>query len=124
MDIETPLTPRQRLLVRVLHGLPASRGPVGYRLIEDERGRQRVVIDPRTAPLVRRAIMLYRNGHALRHVHRTITREGLLTNAGYPYSVSGFRKIVTNPFYEGNILFEGELYRGSHQPLVVGKNHS
>jgi site-specific DNA recombinase len=36
----------------------------------------------------------------------------------YGFSVNGLKKILTNFTYIGKIKFNGELYQGSHKPLI------
>ena len=46
---------------------------------------------------------------------------GLVGKDGKPLHLSTIQGILTNPFYYGMFLYRGELYQGSHKPMITKK---
>ena len=90
--------------------------PVGY--LNEPRLRT-IVIDEATAPTVRRMFEAYATGkYTMRQLQELVTGWGLRTCFGNPIALSWFPKLLANPFYIGQFRFTGELYDGSHPPLI------
>ncbi|MCE5254316.1 MAG: recombinase family protein [Actinomycetia bacterium] len=104
-----------------------NKSPVGYRhirLVENGREVRTVEPDPERAPFVRMAFELYATGEwTLRELHRELTEMGFTSRPGprtpaKVLTLSAFHKMLMNPYYVGEISYEGVSYQGSHEPLV------
>lgn len=103
------------------------KSPVGYRHIRRlEIGREvrTVELDPERAPLVRMAFEHYATGEwTLRELHGKLTEMGFTSRPG-PHTpakvltISAFHKMLMNPYYVGEISYEGITYQGTHEPIV------
>lgn len=93
--------------------------PVGY-CINVDGPRAKAELDPLLAPLVRQAFELYATGgYSLRKLLTVMTVRGLTSRSGKPMGLSGLHTVLTNPFYCGQVRWNGELIDGGHEPLVV-----
>jgi site-specific DNA recombinase len=90
--------------------------PVGYRNVD-----RRVVIDPDTAPLVRRAFEQYATGeYSLERLTGELAQQGLRgRRLRHPITKAIVHQhILCNPFYCGLLRYQGQLYPASHEPLI------
>ena len=93
-----------------------SKAPVGY--LNDLR-THKIIIDPEKGPLVRKAFELYATGnHTLESVGAKLRDAGLIGTRGGLPDTRTIELILKNPFYYGVFKYKGELYEGSHPPLI------
>ena len=105
-----------------------GKAPIGYLNVRerDELGREvrTVDFDPDRAPLVEWAFKAYASGDwTVSQLHDELTSRGLTTPAtpkrpSKMLAVSSVHRMLTNPYYKGEITYRGVLYKGSHTPLV------
>lgn len=92
--------------------------PTGYRNAT-RNGKRTVEIDPVLGPLVEEAFRRASQPRASLHrVLEELTPRGLVSRTGHPLYPAALRRILTNPFYAGMIRYQGQFYRGHHEPLV------
>lgn len=116
------------LTQKVSRGGTIGKAPLGYRNVgvRDENGREvrTVEIDPERAKLVAWAFMVYASGEwTTNQLHAELTARGLRTPAtprrpSRPIGKSSIHRMLTNPYYKGNVRYQGVTYKGTHQPLV------
>ena len=102
--------------------------PIGYRNVRttDALGRElrTVEIDPVAAELVRWAFQTYAGGDwSLTMLLAELTARGLTTRAtpkrpARPLSLSGLHKLLSNPYYRGEVVYRGVRYPGQHPALI------
>jgi site-specific DNA recombinase len=92
-------------------GTYPSRPPKGYR---HNVLKHTIEVDPEQAPVARRMFELYASGqHCLASLRKTLQAEfGQNLAKGY------LAKLLQNPFYQGQFIWQGKLYNGTHTPLV------
>lgn len=97
--------------------------PIGYL---NETIKKTIVKDSERFALVRKMWDLMLTGtHSCNEVLTIATKQwGLRTRilrntGGGPVGFSAIYRIFRNPFYYGAIQFNGELYEGSHEPMVT-----
>ncbi len=113
---------------KAITGGTSGKAPIGYLNVRkrDELGREMRIVepDPERAPLVKWAFEAYATG-----TYSTITlREELidrgLTTMPTPKrpakgpALSSIHRMLTNPYYKGQVTFRGATYDGIHEPLV------
>ena len=89
--------------------------PTGYL---NDRGK--VIIDPTTSPLVQKLYALCAEGrYTVDELRKLATASGLVSKrAKRPLSYSNVQRILTNPFYLGLFVYKGEIFQGSHPPII------
>lgn len=101
---------------RLKAGFYPFKAPPGY--LNNGAGTLKT-IDPIQGPLIREAFELYANGtYVLKALCAHMKERGLLNAVGKPFYVSGFGRILANPFYYGLLVVKGQSYLGKHQPIV------
>lgn len=96
-----------------------GRVPLGYKLNKDHE----FVIDPDTAPLVRRIYAMYAEGQTITEIIDQLNREGLRTSVGQPYTKNSLRTILKNEKYIGIYDFrDGEIRIEDGVPAIVEKD--
>lgn len=106
---------------KALKGVPTGPVPLGYRKVH-HLGEVRVEIDEAVAPFIREAFRLAAlKRNSMRDVLKTLTERGLVSQRGTPLHPSGLWRILTNPFYVGTVVYDGEEIQGTHPRLVSRK---
>jgi len=99
--------------------------PLGYL---NDRASRRIVKDPQRFRVVRRMWQLLLSGSYTPNAVAKIASErwGLTTRqykrfGGGPFTGSSVYKLFTNPFYCGQILYNGQYYKGAHRPMITAQ---
>ncbi len=107
---------------KIEKGWRPNQAPLGY--LNDPTTKT-IVIDPVHFPLIRKMFDLMLSGaYTPKRIALTARDEwGFLTPkkkriGGTPLAMSTIYKILSNPFYAGVILWNGQTYPGKHEPVV------
>lgn len=94
--------------------------PIGYKLVRQATdAKSTVAIDPDRAPAVRLAFELYATGRwGVRALTEHLRQEGLQSRKGHKLSTSYVRQLLVNPFYSGQLRWQGKLFPGKHPAIV------
>ncbi|QQS00236.1 MAG: recombinase family protein [Austwickia sp.] len=113
---------------KAAQGGTINRAPMGYLNVgvRDERGREvrTVQVDPERAELVTWAFQVFASGQwTTTQLHRELVRRGLNTppspnRPSKPIGLSSVHRILTNPYYKGDIRYKGATYKGTHEAIV------
>lgn len=92
----------------------------------EQQGLKKVLVDKKRFPLIRKTIDLYLTGNYTvpqvwsilnnKWGYRTVKRKA---KGGGPMTLSGFYRILTDPFYTGHFNYKGQLYKGKHKALIT-----
>ncbi len=110
---------KKGLTGRLMQGLFPFKAPLGY--LDQGKGKPKIPC-PERAPMVKAMYELYQTGeYSLKSLKIEMERRGLRNHSGSPLSLHGVEKILSNPFYHGQILIArtGETFAGIHEPLVL-----
>ena len=105
-------------------GIRPNQAPEGYLNVVGDHRTKIIVPDPERFHLIRRVIELISAGSSPADATRVANEDwGYLTRrtsrrGGRPLALSTVYKILANPFYAGLIRWKGELFQGSHTPLM------
>jgi site-specific DNA recombinase len=91
-------------------GLWPSNAPFGYENVD-----KKIVPDPGKAPIVRQVFHWYAKGDCSLSAVRSMCKQ---TFPGKTFTKSHIEKILKNPLYYGDFLWNGRLYKGLHAPIV------
>ncbi|GIW65752.1 MAG: resolvase-like protein [Candidatus Parcubacteria bacterium] len=98
--------------------LPAK-APLGY---FNEPRLRTIEPDPKTFKKVKQCLESFATGeYTLTKIQSKMFSLGLVGKDGKPLHLSTIQGILTNPFYYGMFLYRGELYQGSHKPMITKK---
>ena len=110
---------KRGLRQKVRRGEYPSHAPLGY--INDLRTKS-IVVDKRRSPLVVEAFELYAKGdQRLEDIATFFAMNGVKTSGGKPLKKDQISHILANPFYYGHFRYVGELYEGTHRPIMSKK---
>lgn len=97
--------------------------PIGYR---NDRESRTIVPDPEHFPLIKRMFELALSGQcSVPEIwKRAIQEWGYRTpkrkrSGGRPLGLSSLYKILANPFYAGYFVWNGNLLKGAHEPMIT-----
>lgn len=103
-----------------------SCAPIGYLNARSPAGEKIIVADPDRFPTIKRLWQLMLSGgYSVTELRRIAGHElGLRTLrrkrvGGSPLSVSGLYRVLTNPFFAGQIAYGDEWFAGKHEPMVT-----
>jgi DNA invertase Pin-like site-specific DNA recombinase len=106
---------------RLKQGYLPMPAPLGY--VNNGAGKPKT-LDPKTAPLVRKAFELYGTArYNLIGLCRELSRLGLRCRNGKPFHPSRLSQVLNNPFYMGliHIAKTNETFQGVHEHLISPK---
>ncbi|MCI7043571.1 MAG: recombinase family protein [Spirochaetes bacterium] len=96
-----------------------GKAPLGYKNIMNEHGKRIIVIDPETAPLIKKLFEMYATGnHTLRGLTQWLVDEGFKGRRGSKYFLSTIDRTLKNPFYYGMMKVRGEIRPHIHGSLI------
>lgn len=107
-------------LEKARQGHIPGKAPIGY-INAQEGGRRYIAPDPHYGPLVARLFDLYaQGGWSLQRLALELAKDGLThPKLGKALKPNILHWILTNPVYYGDFVWDGQQYRGQHQPLVT-----
>lgn len=98
--------------------------PLGYvneKLVE--RGKSRILLDPKRAPLVKQMFeKVANNFYTGRDLYEWAQQVKLTTRTGKRVTLSSIYRMLDSPFYYGEFewpLKSGNWYQGKHEPLIT-----
>lgn len=113
---------------KAITGGTPGRAPVGYRNVvqtnSDYRTVRTVIVDTERAPLVQWAFTAYATGNwTLTQLQKELASRGLTTvptasRAAMPMVKASVHRMLTNPYYKGDVVYRGTRYSGNHDPIV------
>jgi site-specific DNA recombinase len=110
---------RKGMAEKAAQGVWPTKVPLGYRNITLPSGQRTIEIDPDKATFVRQLFEWYATGrYSLQAVTRMARETGLRHHSGSPVPKASIHRMLTNPLYMGDILWDGQRYRGQHEPII------
>ena len=102
---------------KLKRGVWPQLAPLGYL---NDRVSKTIMPDPERSPFIRKAFELYATGrYTFAEVHDAVNALGLTARRGRMLSVSNYQYLLQNPIYFGIIRYHGELYPGTHEPIIT-----
>lgn len=91
--------------------------PFGY-AAEGQGAEARPVVDPVTAPVVKRVFREYARGASMKTIADGLRADGIPTARGGQWAQATVRAILANAFYTGRVERDGVTLRNGHEALV------
>src|SRR3989338_5585814 len=106
---------KRGLREKVRLGEYPSFAPIGYL---NDKGK--IVIDLAVSPLVQKLYALCAEGkYTILELRKLATALGLVSKRSKKVlSYSNVQRILTNPFYYGLFVYKGEIFQGTHSPII------
>jgi DNA invertase Pin-like site-specific DNA recombinase len=104
---------------RLKQGLFPFKAPLGY--LDQGKGQPKTPC-PERAPMIQEMYELYASGeYSLKSLQVEMELRGLRNHHRTALSLHGIEKILSNPFYLGQILIArtGETFDGIHEPIIT-----
>lgn len=105
-----------------------GKAPLGYRNVRalnaDGQEVRTVEVDPERGPLIAWAFQAYATGDwTLKRLTAALETRGLTTvptrkRPAQPIKFNSLHRILTTPYYKGDVTYHGVNYPGRHRPLV------
>jgi len=90
--------------------------PFGYR---DDKLTKSLVPDPDRVPTLKEIFRQYvEEKWGANSIAKGLNSKGLRMSSGALFSTSSIIAIITNPYYVGKVRWDGEIFPGTHKPLV------
>lgn len=103
---------------KIAQGWLPTKPPIGYKTT-GEKGHKTHLVDEKKASLVREMFELYSTGnHSTLSLVKTMHEKGLRNRAGGRVGKSRLHMLLSDPFYRGDIRWNGVITKGKHEPLI------
>lgn len=101
-------------------GRKPGKAPIGYLNIGEKDEPKRIIVDDKYAPYIKRIFELYATGlYSFKSLKDKIYLEGFRhPKTGKKFPTRKIEWILHNSFYVGEFIWGGEVYTGSHIPIV------
>jgi len=110
---------RRGIRLKLSKGIWPQWAPIGY--INDRKTRT-IIIDEGKAPFITKSFALYATGeYTLKGLRDKINSLGLTGCKNKPMSISQYQHTLRNPIYYGVFRYKGEIYEGTHEPIITKK---
>ncbi|MBA2453875.1 MAG: recombinase family protein [Chloroflexia bacterium] len=110
---------RKGMAEKAAQGIWPTKTPLGYVNSTAADGRKVIVVDPGFAPLVCQVFEWYATGrHSLSAVTRMSRDAGLRHKTGTPVPKATIHRILTNPLYTGDVVWDGHRFPGRHEAII------
>jgi len=104
---------------KIRRGELSAKAPLGY---FNEPRLRTIEPDKKTFRKVKECLEAFATGeYTLTKIQSKMFSLGLVGKDRKPLHLSTIQGILTNPFYYGMFLYRGELYQGSHKPMITKK---
>ena len=98
-------------------GIWPGKAPIGYL---NKLDTKTIIKDEKLGPIIAKAFELASSGnYTLRKLKKELFQQGVRgSRSGAELSKSQMSRILSNPFYYGEIDYGGKRYKGIHEPLI------
>ncbi len=110
---------KRGLRQKIRNGVWPSRAPIGYTNNPKTRG---IDLDTEKAPKIRKLFEMYATGGFTFHsLANWCMQQKLKGTLGGEVSTSNVQAILQNIFYTGLMKYGGEVFEGTHEPIITKK---
>ena len=110
---------RRGIRLKLSKGIWPQWAPIGYL---NDRNTRAIILDEGKAPFIRKVFQLYSTGnYSLAEIRQKINALGMTGRKDKPLSVSDYQYMLANPLYYGVFRYKGEMYEGTHEPIITKK---
>jgi DNA invertase Pin-like site-specific DNA recombinase len=108
------------MLEKARQGIWPSYAPLGYRNVTATNGKKHIAVETDSATIIRSLFERYASGnYSLEQIAAFGRQQGLMfRKSRAPVTKSTIHSILKNRLYTGDFDWDGETYRGTHEPIV------
>ena len=117
---------KRRFDQKLRDGEWCGKAPIGYINVvigKDNKGDdiKDIIPDPERAPFILRGYELRADGMPYEVIAKEMTKQGLRSNTALlkPLSKGQWEEIINNPFYYGEMRYNGSIYPHRYKPIVA-----
>lgn len=105
---------------------PCSHPPLGYILKKRENEKSILIVDEKNRLLIEKMFEYYSTGlYSIQSLVEKLKKDGLLVPSNFPknsklttLTKSTIHRILSNPVYYGDFLWNDKLYQGTHEAII------
>ena len=110
---------KRGIRLKLSKGVWPQWAPIGY---INNRKTRTIIVDEGKAPFITKSFALYATGeYTLSKLRDKISSLGLTGYKNKPISISQYQHTLKNPIYYGVFRYKGEIYEGTHEPIITKK---
>ncbi len=111
---------KRRFDQKVHDGEWPGKAPIGYINVDVDKKNKTIIPDPERKDYIKRIYELRNEGETYRSITKKMKAEGLTANneTRKPVSKSQIEAILANPFYYGEMRYNGQLYPHKYEPII------
>ena len=110
---------RRGIRLKLSKGIWPQWAPIGY--LNDRKTRT-IILDAGKAPFIKKVFALYsKRSYSLAEIREKVNALGMTGRKDKPLSVSDYQYMLSNPLYYGVFRYKGEMYEGTHEPIITKK---
>jgi DNA invertase Pin-like site-specific DNA recombinase len=103
---------------KIAEGWLPTKPPYGYKTI-GEQGHKIHVVDEEVALIIKKMFELYGTGiYSILKLSKEMHKLGLRGHTGKLVPKSRIHRLLNDPFYIGDFVWKGEIYKGKQQPII------
>lgn len=97
-----------------------GKAPIGYLNITKPDSTKDIIPDPERKDYIKRIFELRNEGETFRSITKIMKKEGLTANNSTrkPVGRSQIEGILKNPFYHGEMRYNGKIYKHRYEPII------
>ena len=103
---------------KISEGWLPTKPPYGYKTI-GEQGHKIHVVNEEVVPILRKMFELYGTGtYSILKLSKEMHSLGMRSDSGKLVPKSRIHRLLRDPFYIGDFVWKGEIYKGKQEPII------
>lgn len=103
---------------KISEGWLPTKPPYGYKTI-GEQGHKIHVVNEEVKPILKKMFEMYGTGtYSILKLSKEMHALGMRGDSGKLVPKSRIHRLLHDPFYVGNFMWKGELYKGKQEPII------
>ena len=101
---------------KVRIGVWPVQAPLGYL---NDKNSKTIAVDPIRSKIIKKVFEMFAEGsHSFTSISEYLFRLGINTRKGNKINPDTIKKMLSNRFYLGVLVYKGELHKGIHKPII------
>ena len=101
---------------KVRLGIWPVEAPLGYL---NEKVSKTIIVDPIRSRIIKKCFELFAEGkHSFSSISKFLYQNKVTTRLGRKINLTTIKRMLSNRFYLGVLIYKGELHKGIHKPII------